>query len=137
MPIQEESRYLFTFASPIGLLRYKRAPQGFLSSGDGYNRRFDEITAHIQRLERCVDDSLLHDPVDSLETHWWRVLEFIDLCARSGVVLNPEKLQFSQHVVDFAGFRITDETVEPLPNYIDTIKNFPVPKNIKDIGLGW
>ena len=47
VPIQEESRHLFTFASPIGLLRYKRAPQGFLSSGDGYNRRFDEITAHV------------------------------------------------------------------------------------------
>ena len=47
--------------------------------------------------------------------------------------MNPEKLQFSQQVVDFAWFRITDETVEPLPKYIDAIKNCPVPKNVKDV----
>ena len=133
VPIQEEDRHLFTFATPIGLLRYKRAPQGFLSSGDGYNRRFDEITAHLQRIERCVDDSLLHDPKTCLEDHWWRTIEFIDLCARTGIVLNLEKFQFSQPVVDFAGFRITEDTVEPLPKYIDAIKGFPTPKNIKDI----
>ena len=61
VPVREEDRHLTTFTTPWGLFRYKRAPQGFLSSGDGYNRRFDAIVAHISRLERCVDDSLLHD----------------------------------------------------------------------------
>ena len=73
VPIREEDRHLTTFTTPWGLFRYRRAPQGFLSSGDGYNRRFDDITSHMQRYERIVDDSLLHDPVSNLEEHWWRV----------------------------------------------------------------
>ena len=133
VPIREEDRHLTTFTTPWGLFRYKRAPQGFLSSGDGYNRRFDAIVAHISRLERCVDDSLLHDL--DLEDHWWRAIEFIELCGRSGIVLNsePEKFQFAEPIVDFAGFRITNDNVEPLPKYLDAIRNFPTPTNITDI----
>ena len=131
VPIRDEDRHLTTFTTPWGLFRYKRAPQGFLSSGDGFNRRLDDITAHIVRMERCVDDSLLHD--NDLEEHWWRTIDFLELLGSAGIVLNPEKLQFAQSTVDFAGFRITNGTVEPLPKYIDAIKEFPTPENLTDI----
>ena len=133
MPVRTEDRHLLTFSTSIGLLRYKRAPQGYVSSGDAYNRRYDDLTSNIPRLERCVDDSLIHDDEKDLEAHWWRTIEYIDLCGRSGIVLNPEKFQFSQSTVDFAGFRITKDTVEPLPKYLDAIREFPTPKNITDI----
>ena len=131
VPIRAEDRHLTTFTTPWGLFRYKRAPQGFLSSGDGYNRRFDDIAAHIERMERCIDDTLLHDT--DLEMHWWRAMEFIQLCGKSGIVLNAEKLQFAEESVDFAGFRIADDSVEPLPKYLDAIRLFPTPANITDV----
>ena len=108
----EEDRHYTTFTTPWGLYRYKRAPQGYLSSGDGYNRRLDDILAHITRLARCVDDTLLHDT--SVEEHWWRVMEFLEVAGHAGVVLNPSKFQFSEKTVEFAGFRITEHEVEPL-----------------------
>ena len=131
VPIRAADRHLTTFTTPWGLFRYKRAPQGFLSSGDGYNRRFDHLTAHISRIERCVDGTLIHD-VD-LEEHWWRAINFIELCGRTGIVLNPEKFQFAQSTVNFAGFRITKESVEPLPKYLNAIRGFPTPKSTTDI----
>ena len=48
-------------------------------------------------------------------------------------MLNPEKFQFSQDTVEFAGFRISNTSVEPLPKYIDAIRNFSRPRNITDI----
>ena len=131
VPIREEDRHLTTFTTPWGLFRYKRAPQGFISSGDGYNRRFDDLTAHMPRMERCVDDTLIHDA--DLEEHWWRAMDFMELCGKAGIVLNPEKFQFSEPNVNFAGFRITMNSVEPLPKYLDAIRGFPTPKNIQDI----
>ena len=131
VPIRAEDRHLMTFTTNCGLFRYMRAPQGFLSSGDGYNRRFEDLTAHIARIERCVDDTLIHDA--ELEEHWWRAINFIELCARAGIVLNPEKFQFSQSTVNFAGFRITKDSVEPLPKYLDAISGFPTPKSLTDI----
>ena len=48
-------------------------------------------------------------------------------------MLNPDKFQFCQHEIDFAGFRVTDQEVKPLPKYLEAIKNFPRPTNISDI----
>ena len=73
----------------------------------------------------------MHDA--NLEEHWWRAIEFIELCGRMGIVLNPEKFQFAQSTVTFAGFRITKDSVEPLPKYLDSISGFPTPKNATDI----
>ena len=131
VPIREEDRHLTTFCTPWGLYRYKRAPQGYLSSGDGYDRRFADICAHIQRMQRCRDDTLLHDK--SMSEHWWRIIEFLDLCGTNGIVLNSEKFQFCASSVDFAGFRINDDTVEPLPKYLEAIRDYPTPQNITDI----
>ena len=51
----------------------------------------------------------------------------------AGAVLNPDKFQFAERNVDFAGFRITETSIEPLPKYIDAIRTFPTPKSTKDI----
>lgn len=131
VPLRESDRHLTIFITPFGRWRYTRAPQGFLSSGDGYNRRFDAILADFVRKERCVDDTVFYD--SNLEEHWWRTIEFLTLVGRAGIVLNPDKFQFAQRTVDFAGFRISDCVVEPLPKYLRAIQEFPTPKNITDI----
>ena len=131
VPLRESDRHLTTFITPFGKWRYTRAPQGFLSSGDGYNRRFNSILADFVRKERCVDDTVFYD--DDLSQHWWRTMEFLTLVGQSGIVLNPEKFQFANRSVDFAGFRISESTVEPLPKYLNAIRDFPAPKNITDV----
>ena len=35
--------------------------------------------------------------------------------------------------VDFAGFRLGESSIEPLPKFIDAIRSFPTPKSTKDI----
>ena len=131
VPLRESDRHLTTFITLFGKWRYTRAPQGFLSSGDGYNRRFNSILADFVRKERCVDDTVFYD--DDLSQHWWRTVEFLTLVGQSGIVLNPEKFQFANRSVDFAGFRISESTVEPLPKYLNAIRDFPAPKNITDV----
>ena len=135
IPLREEDRHLTTFITPFGRWRYTRAPQGFLSSGDGYNRRFDAILSDFERKERCVDDVLCHDDHEKLEAHWWRVIDLLITCGKSGIVLNskPGKFQFCQKKVNFAGFRLTEDKILPLPKYIDAIKAFPTPTSTTDI----
>lgn len=59
-PLREINRHLTTFITPYGRWRYCRAPQGFLSSGDGYNQQFNAILSDFQRKERCVDDTTIY-----------------------------------------------------------------------------
>ena len=131
VPLRETDRHLTTFITPFGRWRYTRAPQGFLSSGDGYNRRFDAILSEVQRKERCVDDTIHYDT--DLEEHWWRTIDLLTRVGQADKLLNPDKFQFSQKKVDFAGFRISESTIEPLPKYLDAIREFPTPTSTTDV----
>ncbi|XP_077359925.1 uncharacterized protein LOC144005545 [Festucalex cinctus] len=131
VPLRESDRHLTTFITPFGRWRYTRAPQGFLSSGDGYNRRFDAVLSDFERKERCVDDTVHYDT--DLEQHWWRTIDFLARVGRSGIVLNADKFQFAEKCVDFAGFRVSDASIEPLPKYLDAIRDFPSPVSTTDI----
>ena len=73
VPLRESDRHLTTFITPFGRWRYTRAPQGFLSSGDGYNRRFEAVLEGFQRKERCSDDSQIsrcNKAVPDTEEHY-------------------------------------------------------------------
>ena len=131
VPLRQSDRHLTTFITPFGRWRYTRAPQGFLSSGDGYNRRFDAVLSTFERKERCVDDTVHYD--SDLEQHWWRTIDLLTRVGRAGIVLNPDKFQFAERSVDFAGFRVSDSTIEPLPKYLDAIRDFPSPASTTDI----
>lgn len=78
-----------------------------------------------------MDDTVHYD--DDLETHWWRTIDLLTLLGRAGIVLNPDKFQFAQREVEFAGFRIADTTITPMSKYLDAIRTFPTPQSATDI----
>ena len=57
----------------------------------------------------------------------------MSLVGSSGVVLNPDKFQFAQKTVNFAGFKVSSQSIEPLAKYTDAIQSFPSPKNLTDV----
>lgn len=54
--LSSEAREATTFITEWGRYRYKRAPQGFHESNDGYTKQFDDITVGFPRTDRCIDD---------------------------------------------------------------------------------
>ena len=134
VPLRESNRHLTTFITPFGRWHYTRAPQGFLSSEDGYNRRFDAVLSTFERKERCVNDTIHYDL--DLEEHWWRTIGFLTRVGQAGIVLNPDKFQFAKRSVDFAGFRISETGTEPLPKYLDAIRDFPSRRRPRTSGAG-
>ena len=131
VPLRKEDRHLTTFITPWGRYRYCTAPQGYIASGDGYSRRFDEISAEVPNKTKCIDDTLLWS--NNLEESFFQACNWLDICGRNGITLNPEKFVFGQETVEFAGFEITADSVRPCRKFLDAIIDFPQPKNITDI----
>ena len=67
---------------------------------------------------------------DSVKVSFLQTCEWLDMCARNGITLNPGKFQFAQDTVDFAGLTITPTNIRPSAKFIDAIRNFPVPTDI-------
>ena len=85
----------------------------------------------IPNKTKCVDDTLLWS--NNIEESFYQAAQWLDRCGRNGITLNPSKFTFAAEVVEFAGFEITNDSVRPCSKYLDTISDFPVPRNITDI----
>ena len=99
-----------TFITSFSKFRYTGAPQGVVSSSDGYNCCFSVILSDFDRNERCVDDSVFYD--SELGCRWWRTIDFLLKVGKAGITLSTKKFQFCQKSVDFASFRISNERIE-------------------------
>ena len=131
VPLHPEDRHFTTFITPWGRYRYCAAPQGYIASGDGYSRRFDEIASTVPDKTKCIDDTLLWS--NTIEDSYFQAANWLDLCGRHGITLNPDKFQFAQDEVEFAGFAIASNTVRPCKKYLRAISDFPTPQNITDV----
>lgn len=135
VPLHADDRHLTTFLTPWGRYRYRVAPQGYVSSGDGYTRRYDEIVLSAglshSSYTKCVDDTLIWG--NSIAETFWRTVKWLDMCGRHGITLNADKFVFAQQTVEFAGFEITPEAVRPCRAFLGSIAEFPTPKNLTDV----
>ena len=131
VPIEPTDADYTQFISPWGRYRYLTAPQGFLAAGYGYTNRFDEITKGLENQTRCIDDTALWD--NTTEGCFHRTCEFLTRCGKAGIIFNKRKLQFAQEEIDFLGFRITKEEVKPGKDFVQTVTDFPRPRDITGV----
>ena len=114
--------------------RYKRAPEGYLSSGDSYIKHTDAImddcpsTTPDRDFEKIVDDIITHS--DTMEGAFEKICSILSHCNKNGLVFNAEKFRFARREVEFAGFMITEDGIKPAAKYTAGIKDFPTPSNI-------
>ena len=67
-----------------------------------------------------------------MEECYHQAAQWLDVCGKNGITLNPEKFVFGRAEVEFAGFTITKDNVRPCAKYLQAILNFPRPRNITD-----
>ena len=132
--LDPDCRDLTTFLTPWGRYRYKTAPMGYLAAGDAYTERFDKIITDVENKTKCVDDTVLW--ADSIKESFHQTCNFLSLCSKNGIVFNQKKFQFCQDEVEFAGFMISRDSVRPSEKILESIRDFPVPKNISNV-RGW
>ena len=132
VPLKEEDRHVTTFLTPWGRYRYNTAPQGFIAAGDVYCQRYDFITRDFgEDFERCVDDTILWS--NSIEENFYRTCEYLSLVGAHGITINPDKFNFGKEELEYLGFWLTKESVEPGEKLLHSIRDFPRPRDVTGI----
>jgi len=98
VPLHPDDRHYTTFITPWSRYRYCTAPQGYIASGDGYSRYYDEVVVSIPQKTKCVDDTLLWS--DTIHDCFLQAAQWLDICARNGITHNPDKFVFAQDNVN-------------------------------------
>ena len=131
VPIAPQDRHLTTFLTPWGRMRYRVAPQGALSSGDGFTYWYDLIMRHLPRKKKCVDDVL--GWASTLQQLFFDTAEFLTHTSQHGVVQNGKKFTSGHREIEYVGFLPTQDGVRPSDDTLSAITNFPRPTDITGV----
>ena len=137
VPLAEEDKHKTVFITEDGRYEYQRIPQGYGASNDGYTIRTDEILAKVPNkpdkpdYEKIIDDVIQWS--GNMEEAFHRVCGILSHCSKAGMVFSPAKFVFAAKEVEYAGFWVGWDSIQPTPKYIQNIMDFPTPKNISDV----
>ena len=129
--LDSESQELTTFITPFGRYKFLRAPMGLASSQDEYCARGDEALQGIDRVEKVVDDILIHS--DTAQDNLNRVVRVLERCRQFGITINPDKFVLMQNAVTYVGYVVDSEGVKADPRKIEAISEFPTPSNLTEL----
>ena len=73
-------------------------------SGDAYTARYYRITEGVDKMRRVIDDTLLYE--DNIEKSFKQVAAYLSLVGQNGIILNPDKFEFAEDEVSWAGVRL-------------------------------
>ncbi len=127
IPLDEESSLLTTFLLPSGRYRYLRAPMGLNASSDEWCSRSDAAIQGLEGVLKLVDDILVLAP--SLELLETRLRAVLTRCRENGITISKKKFQVGSSV-KFAGYIVSSTGVEPDPDKVLAISDFPAPKDL-------
>lgn len=80
-----------------------------------------------------MGNNLLYD--SSNKEAFYHTFDFLLHCTKKRIVLDRDKFQFYQDVVQFRGLQITPSGVTPSESMLEVILNFTVPRTITDSRL--
>ena len=86
---------------------------------------------NFTNYRKCIDDTLLFD-VD-ISTNFDTICRFLTKFSSKVVIFNPKKFQFAETIVKFPRFVINDSGIQPTSEFIQTIMDFPTPRNMTDV----
>ena len=115
---------------PFGLFEFLRMPFGLKNAAQGFQRFMDQVCRGLEDFLFVYIDDILVASTGAKEHRHHLHLLFRRL-ADHGLVVNVSKCTFGVEVIDFLGHRVTSRGVEPLPEWVEAIRQFPQPQNPK------
>ena len=88
-------------ALDIGRFQWTRLPMGSVVAQDVFQRKLDGIFLDIPGVTGIADDMVIYGRSD-LE-HDRHLINFLDICRKNTLTLNPDKMQFRLPQVSFFG----------------------------------
>lgn len=133
IPLEECSKVKSAFSSDIGHWQYSKLPMGLKNSPPTFQRLMNNVICNLIGLQSLVylDDIIIFS-VDMRE-HSRRLREVFNRLRTHNLKLNPAKCEFLSKEVIYLGHKISENGVQPDERKVISVKNFPIPKNVKDI----
>ena len=126
--LDPESRKYTTMALDIGRFQWTRLPMGSVVVQDVFQRKLDGIFLDIPGVTGIADNMVIYGRTN-LE-HDRHLVNFLDICRKNTLTLNPDKMQFRLPQVSFFGHQWSAKGLSPDPKKIAAVKRMDLPGDV-------
>ena len=130
--LDEECRYITTFATHRGLFRYKRLNFGTNAASELFQMLIEKRLCDIQGVKNIHDDIFVFGK--TRRDHDRALDKCLQRLGKIGLTLNLQKCSFLQDELSFFGNVYTKDGVKPDPKRINDIINVERPETVRDVG---
>ena len=135
--VHPDSQEKTAFITHQGLYEFRVMPFGLRNAPAVFQRLAQNMLAGLNPedgpdfVSVYIDDILIFS--ETLEEHLEHLHRVIERLAAAGLKLNPAKCHFIRKRVEYLGYLITPNGLQPITKHVRAVKEFPVPRNVKEV----
>ena len=132
LELSPDSRELCTIVLPFGKYEYLRLPMGLCNSPDIFQEKMNELFDGMEFVRAYIDD-LLCLTKDSFEDHLEKLERVFFKLQLAGLKVNAKKSFFARGELEYLGYWITRDGIQPMKNKVEAIMKIAEPTNRKQL----
>ena len=129
--LHPNSRSITTFASHVGLFRYKRLNYGTCSAPERYQAEIQRLVQGIPGVANLADDIIVHGA--DKDEHDSRLVKVLDRLKNAGLTLNGDKCKFGVEELEFVGHKLSAKGIDAASSKVESIVNAGEPQNVSEL----
>ena len=129
--LKPASRYLTTFATHKGLMRYTRLIFGLSSASEVFQRVIQQALQGISGVKNISDDVIIFGRTQ--EEHDQALAAVFQRLREKGLTLNGDKCVFNKHNLAFFGYVFSEKGMSADPKKVEAIKNAAPPSSASEV----
>lgn len=129
IPLNEDSRPLTAFSTDFGMFQWTVVPFGINVAPASFSRMMTLAFSGLAPNKAFIymDDIIIIGFSES--NHLENIRDIFNTCRQFNLKINPLKCDFFRHEVNFLGHKCTSNGLLPDPSKINSITNYPRPKD--------
>ena len=130
--LHPHSKELCTIVLPWGKYEYQRLPMGLCNSPDIFQEKMATLFAGLDYVRTYIDDLLIFTKGDFTD-HMHKLELVLQRLQQAGLKVNAKKSFFARAEVEYLGYWVTREGIQPLPKKVEAIQNIATPTKRKEL----
>ena len=132
IPLDEHSQKLCTTILPWGKYRYRKLPMGVSTAPDIFQSIIDGILGDLEFIRVYLDDILIISD-GTFEDHITKLDIALERLEKAGFRANVRKCFFAKPELEYLGYWLTQDGIQPQPKKVEAILRLSEPKNVRQL----
>ena len=130
--LDPDARKLCTIILPWGKYEYLRLPMGLSNAPDIFQEKISNLMCDLEFVRAYIDDLLIISKGD-WDEHLNKLEQVFERLRSAGLKVNAKKCSFGTDKLEYLGYLISKQGIQPIPKKIQGILDIDVPKNRKQL----